>query len=200
MSVITAQVIAGNADMYRDGLEPLNVLWFTEGGSRPSWYLERASLLDRFEQSGPEDGGVGPAAPVTLVPEQPETILEDGLLLLVARGIADASVVTQAEDLLPELLESTFVDLGLGKHNPDDLVELRDLSADCETGCQLTVILFQGFTLYEQLPVLERYPFNLEVCTPTYSRQKTPWHPETIGYGSIDTRPPIVNPWEDPQP
>lgn len=191
MSVITAQVIAGNADLYRNGLEPMNVLWFSEGGSRPGWYLERASLLDRFEQHDPVEDGVGPVAPVTLVPERPETILEDGLLLLVARGIEDAAVVTRAKHLLPELLESTFVDLDIGEHDPGELAELRDLSADCETRCQLTVILFQGCTLYEQLPALERYPFNLEVCTPTYSRQMTPWNPETVRIGSLDAKPPV---------
>ena len=125
-----------------------------------------------------------------LVPESPETILEDGLLLLVARGIEDPAVVARSRHLVPELLDSSHVELDSGKHNPDDLVEMRELSAECEMSCQLTVILLQGNMLYDQLPVLENYPFNLEVCSPTFSRQRNPWYPEGKRFGSLQTRPP----------
>ena len=49
MSVVTAQIIAGTGDLYRPGVRPLNVLWFAEGGGRPSWLLERSGWLDFIE-------------------------------------------------------------------------------------------------------------------------------------------------------
>ena len=191
MSVVTAQIIAGTGDLYRPGVRPLNVLWFAEGGGRPSWLLERSGWLDFIEPGRDRGGdGVGPREPVLLVPESPETILEDGLLLLVARGIEDPAVVARSRHLVPELLDSSHVELDSGKHNPDDLVEMRELSAEREMSCQLTVILLQGNMLHDQLPVLENYPFNLEVCSPTFSRQRNPWYPEGKRFGSLQTRPP----------
>lgn len=191
MSVVTAQIIAGSGDLYRNGITPLNVLWFNEGGGRPSWLLQRSGWLD-FVERGDDGGGdtIGPVEPVVLIPESPATILEDGLLLLVARAIEDAATVTRARHSVPELLDSTRIELDSGKHHPDDLTRLRELAAECEMPCQLTVILLHGNTLHDQLPVLENYPFNLEVCTPTYSRQRTPWYPEAKRFGSLQTRPP----------
>lgn len=145
MSVVTAQIIAGTGDLYRPGVRPLNVLWFAEGGGRPSWLLERSGWLDFIEPGRDRGGdGVGPREPVLLVPESPETILEDGLLLLVARGIEDPAVVARSRHLVPELLDSSHVELDSGKHNPDDLVEMRELSAECEMSCQLTSSRFRA--------------------------------------------------------
>lgn len=181
MSVVTAQIVAGTADLYRGGVQPLHVLWFSEGGSRPSWMLERAGLLTYMEDEHP------PGRPVVLVPETPETMLEDGMLLLACRGMEDEIVVAEAEETTPELLNSDFLDLT--KHPHEELASLRGQLRYSETPCQLTVILFHGCSLYEQLPTLEMYPFNLEVCTTTYSRQRTPWSPHGRGFGSLATRP-----------
>lgn len=191
MSVVTAQIIAGSADVYRDGINPLNVLWFSEGGSRPNWVLERASLLARFGDPQSED--VGPADPVTLIPERYETALDDGLLLLILRGIADEHLTVRSKHLIPSLLSSAYVDLHMGKHDPGELEELREIAAECEVPCQLTVTLFQGCSLYEQLQELDKYLFNIEACTPTYSRQRSPWSPDVAGFGTLDIPPPTAS-------
>jgi hypothetical protein len=154
-------------------------MWLYEN-SRPAW------ILKPFDPppSGKEDEVPEWATePVTWVPSHPEQILADGILLLACRVLRDELVVDMAEELLSDLLFSDWVDLE--KLDYGRLSTPRQDCQEIELDYKLVITILGSSSLESQLPVLEQYPMNVEVCTVTYSRLKSVWNPEVRTHGSL---------------
>ena len=82
--------------------------------------------------------------------------------------LRDELVLEMAQSRLPSLLEDEWLDLT--KLDQDMLDELRQQCSQTELNFKLVVTVLGGSSLEEQLPVLDRYPMQVEVCTVSYSR------------------------------
>ncbi len=161
---MTAHIAIGWEDTYHAGLAPSHTMWLYEN-SRPAWILKP---LDPPPSGKEGEQPQWATEPVTWVPSRPEQILADGILLLACRVLRDELVGDMAEELLPDLLFSDWVDLE--KLDDDRLATLRENCEEIELDYKLVITVLGGSSLESQLPVLERYPMNVEVCTVTYSR------------------------------
>jgi hypothetical protein len=97
---------------------------------------------------------------ISWVPGGPEHILEDGLLLIAVHVLRDKMPV-------------------------EILVELRERCQHVDMGQKVVVTVLGGSSLEGQLPLLERYPMQVEVCTVTYSRTANQWNPARGIRGSL---------------
>lgn len=169
MSSMTAQIAVGQPDRYHGGIRPTHVLWLSEN-DRPGWILEETWRELYGEPSGALKDQESPPwtqQSIRWVPSAPEHILEDGILLIAVHVLCDEAVRELARKQAPDLLESTWMDLS--KLSGDMLAQLREQCLSIELDYKLVVTVLGGSSLEEQLPVLERYPMQVEVCTVTYS-------------------------------
>lgn len=176
MGSMTALLAIGTPHPNHDGILPTHVAWLSENG-RPGWLLTRAGRRwVHPDQAWSEEE-------ITWVPAGPEHILEDGLLLIGVRVLRDEALLDEVATLLPALLEDNFVELE--KMPPASLEDLRERSRHIDMGHKVVVTVLGGSSLEGQLPLLERYPMQLEVCTVTYSRTANQWNPAFAVHGSL---------------
>jgi hypothetical protein len=120
---------------------------------------------------------------ISWVPAGPEHILEDGLLLIAVHVLRDGDLLELTRAKLPELVRDSSVEL---EKLPADLLgELRERSRHINMGQKVVVTVLGGSSLEGQLPLLERYLMQLEVCTVTYSRTANQWSPALRTRGSL---------------
>jgi len=185
MASMTAQLVVGHSDMYHGGIYPTHIVWLSEN-SRPAWVLE-AAMRDSSGAPGADpkdqDQPTWTQERVTWVPSAPEHILEDGLLLIALHVLRDESVLELAKSRLPALFEGEWLDLT--KLEADALSELREQCSRSELAYKLIVTVLGGSALEEQLPILEQFPMEVEVCTVSYSRLSGIWSNEVEARGSL---------------
>ena len=196
MGSMTAQIMVGGSHRYHGSIFPTHTMSLTEN-SRPGWTLQATGReLSGAPSAGrPDDNPPSwTVEPTIWVPSAPEQILEDGLLLLHVHVLRDPAVLELVEKELPELAEVRvpFRDpaLDLTELPEAVLAELRDRCRASDTHCKLVVTVLVGSSLLAQLPILERYPFELEVCTVSYSRLTSAFGgPEPEVRGSLEPPP-----------
>jgi hypothetical protein len=175
MGSMTAHVAIGSEDLYHGGLGPSHSMWLWENG-RPAWLLHPAIPSPDLGDGRPE--------PMRLVPSRPEHILADGLLFAAVRAGQEEQLLLLAASLgLLALIEDDFIDLS--KHDLDLLERLRDELRQRGLRQKLVISVFGGSSLESQLPVLDDYPVDVEVCTVTYSRLSGGWRSGTEVRGSL---------------
>jgi hypothetical protein len=173
---MTAQLAVGTPHPHHDGIIPTHVAWLSENG-RAGWLLEpTARGLWGTDESWTQEE-------ISWVPGGPEHILEDGLLLIAVHVLRDESLLELARKNLPELLDDSAVELE--KMPVEILVELRERCQHVDMGQKAVVTVLGGSSLEGQLPLLERYPMQVEVCTVTYSRTANQWNPARGIRGSL---------------
>lgn len=170
MASMTAQILVGQPDMYHGGIYPTHVVSLYEN-SRPGWRLQPTGRdLGGSPVDNTGEGRILSIREVVWVPSGPEHILEDALLLVAIHVLWGADRAAPAVDDLgvPELLDEDFVDLT--KIPTEALQELRGFVAAIDVDYKLVIAILEGSSVLAQLPVLERYPMQVEVCTVSYSR------------------------------
>ena len=166
MSTMVAQMAVGHSDMYHGGIIPTHTAWLSTNG-RPAWVLNPT----RWGQAPDDPDADLPQwtqAEVVWVPHRPETILEDGLLLLSIHVLRDPSILDRVDVAAPALRNAGFSDLT--ELDPMLLEELRDRVKSNDFDYKIVLSLWEGNSIKEQLPALADYSMQLEVCTPTYTR------------------------------
>ncbi len=179
MGTFTAHIALGSPN--ESGIIPSHEAWLWEN-SRPAWFLEPTQ--GRLTGGKPDrTDRPGSLEPIRWIPEGPDHILEDGLLLLAMHALGDKDVLDLADELLPELADTDtsglkpgadlFRDLHvMSLDNPtagQSLLALRELSTTIPWA-KLVVTVLGDCSLRTQLQTLERYPMDVEVCTVSYSR------------------------------
>ena len=197
MSTTTAQIIAGGEDLYHGGIRPIHIAWLSEN-SRPAWRLEPSSANLRAREEA-EDAGEEPAPgtiePVTWIPSHPDHILDEGILLVALRGMAEPTLVAEAERRLPDLLNQDRLELE--RVPAKELDALRELCAEAELPGKLVLSVLTDSSLRDgQIAALERYRAQVEVLSPTYLRSWGGWTGKTADdphiYGSLAAASPTV--------
>ena len=168
---MTAQIVAGTPHMYHGGIRPIHIAWLSEN-DHPAWILEEVGQDIYGNDTGEEQESPPPSEDLVVwIPSAPEHILEDGILLLAVHALRDKRMldaITLGNPELHCLTESGFLDLQ--KLPSADLADLRETCSRTELGFKLVLSVLGGSSLESQLPVLERYQMQVEVCTVSYSR------------------------------
>ena len=111
-----------------------------EGFDRPSWGFANATADSR-----------------RLVPEEPSTILLDGLLLLASETRSDVDAFRTLNDLCGE--KSKIIDLN--KNSPDS--ELRELIPNALAGFEVLVVGLKGSSVLNQIPSIQGLGLQVRV-------------------------------------
>ena len=177
MATLTAQILVGIGHPNDDGMLTQATLGLYEN-SRPSWQLE-------IRSPRPAHGAAKPGPRRIWIPSHPKRILEEGLLMLALY------VWPQ-----PELWDGVQQTLGLDLRHPrQDLTAVapEPLAALCEQarrdsqGGKLAIMVLNGSSLRQQLPRLEAWPLDAEVCTPQWWRLYNHWDGRSRIGGSLAT-------------
>ncbi|TAJ44059.1 hypothetical protein [Methanofollis fontis] len=170
MGTITAQILVGSPHPYHDGLMPTHQVFLSEN-SRPAWVLTRPGLappLHTRPPRGEEGPRRHPHRRITWIPGGPGHILEDALVMIAYHVIRDPGVVALADDSIGGIGGER---LSLDAASDDCLEEIRGRCRQVENWPKLILSAFQGSSVLSQLPVIERYPMEVEVCSPSFVRR-----------------------------
>lgn len=192
MAPVTAQLLVGHPDIYHGGIYPTHTLWLSEN-FRPAWVLEpdtRALRAASAEDVQAENSPNWALEPTVWIPSEPDFILEDAILLLAIHVLRDEAVLRVVDERFPVLTESRvpFEDkpVELGAIPENELAELRRLCRQSGLNYKLVATVLRDSSVLGQLPILELYPMELEVCTLSYSRTRSAWGGETEVRGSLE--------------
>ena len=162
MSTITAYMLIGQGHPNHDGIWPKHLATLSEN-SRPTWSL--------WQWEGDRRAGVDWNPTV-------EHMLEDGLLLVGLRAIEHPVLVAKAD---PALLTNAA---GLYDLDQEILAALRSECRSLE-GYKIVLTVLEGSSIRDQLPILEDYAVDVEVCPAVFSRIWSRWSEETVVTGSL---------------
>lgn len=172
MATLTAQIIVGRAHSNHGGINPTHYLFFSENG-RLAWILVPENVFG--EQPADIEKTVWlPTA---------EHALEDGLLMLALHVVKNREIVN--------LAERYFRNKGTDRAelyndiNGPQLIELREKTRTIQGDYKIVITTFRDSALEQQLPVLEKYKMDVEVCVPVYSRLYSQWNNRTDTEGSL---------------
>ena len=161
MATITAQILIGQAHPNSGGLRYNYKTVQLSENSRPCWILKYGNV------------------DLTLIPERPETILDDGLVFI---GIHVLKIPG---------LRASAIENGINIQDPrTDLTEVTHDSMDplrktllshYLSHTQSTKLIFSVFdqsSILNQLECLRDYAFDCEILTCQYSRTESVWSGE----------------------
>jgi hypothetical protein len=140
MATDTAYMLVGTAHQNDGGMIPTHELTLSEN-SRPSWSL--------YKRRGPK--------PISVWTPTVEDMLEDGLLMAGLLAIGDKSLTDAAKVVSPkcELYDDIL---------PESRKRLHELCREIPPTNKVTLTVLRGSTILRQLPVLEKYQIDVEVC------------------------------------
>ncbi len=169
MGTYIAQILIGRSHCNHGGINPSHRIYFYVNG--------RAALMlfqDYSEYAPPE------ALKTTwIIP--PENELKSALLMIAVHVVKDPEILELAKSFYPDIL-SDYVEIH-ERFRTSELEELYEKCNQIKGWPKLVISNFEGQFLLRQLPILEDYDMELEVCVSIYSRY-CPWG-ELITKGSL---------------
>lgn len=162
MSTVTAQILVGGAHPNDGGIIPGHVLFLGEN-SRPVWTLMNA-MWDPYMK---QDSGQ-----VVWIPTI-DHMLEDAFVMIGVYALQDEKLVKNFKEL--NLLERDRLEL-----YDDATEEIRmhwyELAKQIELPHKVVITVLDGSTILYQLPCIRDYHFDVDVCTPKFSRYYSAWN------------------------
>ncbi|MDQ8733984.1 hypothetical protein [Paenibacillus sp. LHD-38] len=152
MATITAQMLLGQTHPYDGGVTNVtHHVWLTEN-SVARWTLMRID---------------DPTSVIRWIPH-PETMLEDGLLMVGLFVFSDSELTSEAQSVLGPLLEVQVM--------PSD-IEIREklyaINRKQMPDLKVALTIFEGSSLYSQYNVFDHYMgWDVEVCLSQLRREK----------------------------
>ncbi len=163
MATITATILVGTEHRFGGGIEPSHILLLSET-DRAAW-----SVVPLNESSNE-------SAFSRWIPNAPETILADGLLLIATRILKSPEIIRDATSAIPGM-EDPFVDLTVTKATV--LSPLYEQCRHLDVDYKLLITVTSESSIKDQLRTLRDHTMDLVVCSPSYER----WRP-TFGDGT----------------
>lgn len=176
MATLTAQILAGIGHPNKDGLLVHASLVLYEN-SRPSWQLD-------LRQPRPSHSRAASGPRCIWIPSHAERILEEGLLMLSLYVWRQPVVRRMARDQAGLDLRAPRQDLT--QLDPTDLNALCDVARAQPSPGKLAVTVLTGSSLRPQLPRLEDWALEAEVCTPQWWRMQNQWDASPRTGGSLE--------------
>lgn len=170
MATLTAQILAGSPHPNHGGIDPTHSLFLSEN-SHPAWIL-----VDSHSGNGPGDSRI------VWIPTL-ENMLEDALLMIAVHVCKDDGILNHIKS------SGTGIESGRVEMYSDTTEsQRRQLYEKCREipgFPKIVISIFKGSSIERQLPILENYTMDVEVCTPIYSRWYSHWQNETRTEGSL---------------
>ena len=172
MATFTAQILVGSTHPNHGGLTPSNYVFLSEN-SRPAWILVPQNIFDDETATLPK---------VTWIPTV-ENMLEDALVMIGIHVSANKELVELAKSFRKDI-DSDWIEV-YSALSESQRTQLYDTCRKISALPKIIVSTFEESSIERQLPVLEEYAMDVEVCPPTYSRLYSPWTNETRVNGSL---------------
>lgn len=158
MAILTASLLIGSGRDHVNGVDPTDFLFLAENG-RLAWILVPENLS--------KTGDPPPRPKVIWIPSD-EDLLEDGLLMLAIHVLANEEIISLARDIFRN---PDFTALQIMKQiKPDYRQMLYDQCRKIRFHTKIVMTVMEGSKLLDQVPILERYLVDVDVCVPRYSR------------------------------
>jgi hypothetical protein len=172
LATLTAQMLVGRSHPNSGGINPTHYLFFSEN-DRSAWILVPENVFEW----GPERS----TERIVWIPTI-ENALEDALLMVAIYVLEDQGIRELAADRLRRLDKHAEVYEAFDRPL---LEELYSRSRALEADYKIVLTLLNNSDILRQLPVLEHYKMEVEVCVATYSRQYSTWAGEWRTEGSL---------------
>jgi hypothetical protein len=173
MGALTAQILVGRPHPNHDGISPTHFLFLSEN-DRPAWILVNENAFNEERNSGGR---------IIWIPTI-EHMLEDAILMVAIHVSKNRETIQLARGFNSEI-EMDQVEL----YSVFDEVQRERLYLECRSLSdfpKVIISVFRGSTICKQLPVLEQYKMDVEVCRVGYSRLYSSWTDETRIEGSLN--------------
>ncbi|OAT86351.1 hypothetical protein [Desulfotomaculum copahuensis] len=173
MGTYTAQILIGTEHQNHGGIIPSFVLYLSEN-SKPAWILL---------PHGINAGGCPKYQKIVWIPTV-KNMLEDALLMISINILRDKEIVEMANRIFGEACSDVNNTLYL--YNYENLSQLYKKSRDLESNYKLVITALDNSTILNQLNILEKYKFYVEVCVPVYIRSYSAWSKKITIKGNLD--------------
>jgi hypothetical protein len=173
MAALTARILVGSPHFYHDGINPTHYIYLSEN-SRPAWVLVNQNVFDEKQLS---------PSKITWIPTV-EHMLEDALLMIAVHICKDRKIIEYAKGF-----NATIEKSRLEVHSDLKEAQREHLYAKCRAITdfpKVIISVFEGSTIETQLPVLDQYKMDVEVCRVSYSRLHSTMTNELRIKGSLD--------------
>jgi hypothetical protein len=175
MATMTAQILIGTAHPYDGGINPEYYMYLSEN-SVARWTIIKENISHRHIDGG--DQRIAQWIPTI------EFMLEDALMMIGIYIEKDEILTGLAKQFfngeIPQMAE-------LYKEVPEkDLEKMRVRTREIDFSNKITLSIFTGSTIANQLPILENYKVDVEVCVPVYLREYSVWNSRQNTAGRLD--------------
>ncbi len=165
-------MLVGRSHPNSGGINSTHYLFFSEN-DRSAWILVPENVFEW----GPERS----TERIVWIPTI-ENALEDALLMVAIYVLEDQGIRELAGDRLPRRSNHLEVYEAFSRPLLEELYsKSRALTADYKT----VLTLLNGSAIRQQLPVLEHYKMEVEVCVAAYSRLYSEWEEGWRTEGSL---------------
>jgi hypothetical protein len=163
MATMTSCAWIGQAHPYQDGLAHVTHHMCLYENSRAVWIIKAVDSQETQQE-------------IRWVPRRPETIFEEGLLLIGLFVLKNAKLRVQAQQIIGSL-DETFFDLNVMNLDVQPLIELnRTLNQSATYDFKLIMSIFDSSSLFQKETLLKNYiNWTYEVCVSLGSNHKSPF-------------------------
>lgn len=172
MATLTAQVLIGSTHPNHDGINPTHYLFLSEN-NRPAWMLVEQNIAQADQTSFER---------ITWIPSV-ENMLEDAILMVAVHIVKDQGVLEMAK-AFSNNIESKRLEV-YEELIPSERNMLYLKCQDISEFPKFIISVFRDATIEKQLPILEKYKMDIEVCSPVYSRLYSRWSKKLRIEGSL---------------
>lgn len=165
MGTMTAQMIIGSAHPYDGGIIPDYYMYLSENGVA-RWTIMEDNIKSELLTSKHQ--------PLAQWIPTIEYMLEDAFLMIGIYVIKDQELVQMVQQFYKGKVPrnaSLYEDIP-----PKALELMRKRARTMGFPCKLTISVFNGSSLMQQIQVLENYSMDVEVCVPVYLREYIVWN------------------------
>ena len=162
MATLTAQILIGRSHHNHDGINPTHYLFLSEN-DRPAWIL-----VDQNVFNGEPTGH----SKIIWIPTI-ENMLEDALLMIAIHVCKNRDLITYAKGF-SDRIQTDRIEM----YTEFEESQRKQLYQRCKAITdfpKVIVSVFKGSTIEKQLPLMEHYKMDVEVCRVNYSRLNSLW-------------------------
>jgi len=171
MATLTAQILIGSSHPYDGGINPTHSLFLSEN-SKPAWVLK-----DLADKTGLAKGCVW-------IPTL-ENMLEDAFLMIGIQVLKDEELAALAESFCRKPLSHDLMfyeDFEEGQRT-----QLYEKCRQLKSFPKLVISAFNNSSITRQLPVIEKYGFEVDVCRSVFERYISAMTGEVKRTGLLET-------------
>jgi hypothetical protein len=164
MGTFTAQILVGEKNSYESGIVNItHTLYLSENG-RAAWILIPTKFFGGKEEK--------PHNRVVWIPTI-ENMLEDALVMIGLYVLKEERLISLAEQYFPQD-KKDYIELYDIK--PEHRHVLYECARSITSSHKIMLSVFQGASIFGQLPVLENYQNDIEVCRSIYRKELSVWN------------------------